>query len=406
MGINYEKQFLAHAQAKKSLVLHGQSGEGKTSEVHSFGQKYGYDVNTLLLCYIDPMDLSIPIENASRPGVLTHLTAEFIIDLCTPEGKPTILFLDEFTRPAKKQTQFMLTELLNDRSFMKTNKLRDNVFIVGATNLTAEDTGVEELHDAVLRRVTHLNFVPSTVATRIKYAATDLEKRILTENGSKFERIPEEFKVPNLNCSRQFRDACIILSQKDSEGNFILSTLDDVEAVAIGRLGEAHGRILAQLTMLERDNQKNEFPEILTESFFPTLAKLQYTKPSEVVNFLHDMAVKAKGNEVQTNLEMENRELALLVAKFILRDASLETINSFMKISDFQFVFAYKLKGEGQLDANPFEEPYTYIEPTADGTGVSRTITKDTFKLHHWIWFSVLSPGYLNKYNASSHRLK
>ena len=404
MSLSYEKLFLAHAQAKKSMVLHGQSGEGKTSEVNSFGKKYGYDVTTLLLCYVDPMDLSIPIENPDRPGVLTHLTSELIIDLCDPKGKPTILFLDEMTRPAKKQTQNMLTELLNDRSFMTKNKIRDNVFIIAATNLTSEDAGVEELHDAVLRRMTHINFVPSAISTRIKYASTELEARILTDNGSKFERIAEEFKVPNLNCSRQFRDACIILSQKDSEGNYILTSSEDIEAVTVGRLGEAHGRILATLVTLDRQNQINEFPEILTEEFFPKLKELQHRKPSEVVNFLQDMAIKAKGNLDQTTIDVENRPLALLLAKFLIREASLETLNSFMKVNAFQFNFAYIFKGD-KIDAHPFEEPYTYIEPTADGTGIERTITKETYKMHHWLWMCVLQPGYMNKYNSSSHRI-
>lgn len=331
----YENIFLAHFITKKPLILHGSSGEGKSASVKSLSrliptaeqikkhpalkavaERGGFKVIEKRLCYLDSLTVTLPVKDDNKRIVTTYV-AEWIYDL-SPERctEPTVLFLDEFNRPANSTSFHLMTELLLDRK-INNIQISDNVLIVAAANLSVEDVGVVEIPNATLQRLTNLLHVPTDFEQRTNQQF-EINKRILT-------RVPELHSKPEVgelvlkNCSRQ-RDTAAALAETG------LLTSNEIAVCARGLLGVEAGTMWAGAYKAEKGNEKSLLPSKLDESTFQQLSEVEQNGAIiEVQNFLANYIGK------------QDKQ----VADYLVLHATPETCRSLITHHKFSFMYSY-----------------------------------------------------------------
>lgn len=201
---SYDNIFSAHFRTLSTVILWGSSGFGKSSLVRDFAKRNGFNVLEKRSCYVDPLGVVLPHKNLDK-GVVEFLPADWLKALIDADT-PTILFLDEFNRPASLQTLNLFTELLLDRS-IDGMKISDKVLIVAGANLSEEDTGVtQEIPVAVMNRATHIVHAPSH-ADVCKHMVTETARAVVAQ-------VPTLVRKPGIpelhveNCPRQIDAAC------------------------------------------------------------------------------------------------------------------------------------------------------------------------------------------------------
>jgi len=302
-SMKYNTIFLAHYVARKPIILHGSSGSGKSScvkalegliptkeqikkqpELNEVKKSGGFKVFEKRLCFLDSLSVILPIKN-DKDKVIDLYIAKWIKDL-SPENctEPTVLFLDEFNRPANQTSFHIMTELLLDRR-IDGHKISDNVLIVAAANLASEDVGVVEVPNATLQRLTNIFHVPSDAEQRLHHKY-DLNRKIL-------QRVPalhSKYGVPEVhleNCGRQ-RDVAAQLVETG------LLNREEIGLCARGLLGMEFGTMWAEACFQELDSVERKLPVTLTEESFTQLKKLEEGGMIiEVSNFLADFKEKS-----------------------------------------------------------------------------------------------------------------
>ncbi len=319
MTTNYQNILKAHMTAKKAVILWGSSGTGKTSILLKFAKDNNLKLILRSMSTVVPTELSMLImEN----GQVVEKFADFIQDILNPVGEPTLLFLDEITRPANDKAQAMLIPLISERMF-NGRKIRDNVFIVGASNLSEEDHGVTELHDAVMRRCTH-------IAHRVSFdeeisVATGFERELKLAAG--MVGAPQkqvEFEVPDLNCPRQRSDLAKIIEA----GKDLLSD-DEIRQICNGRLGSkgGEGAIYAQCAIdLIRKVNEVRLPKVFTKEDFELAKKMQSS--GNIIELSHYFESQLK--------DLENPNLAAI--EFICVESNPELFQNVLSLTDGQFL--------------------------------------------------------------------
>ncbi len=312
---DYNKIFLSHYRTKLPLMLWGSSGYGKTSLVKAFAKKYDFDLTILHAQYLDPLALFIPSTAEMKSlGYVKMYPSETLFNIFKAPKK-TVLFFDELTR-AREETFNILTELLLERSVFG-HKLPPHVMIVAASNFMEEDSGVRELPDAVMQRLTHLIHAPETPES-IECLRSPLSKKLLYEDKQLMSH-PSRFPIYDLlKASPRQLDACGFLAESGLRG-------DDLIRVCRGRLGLEAGTELAVKIELSLSGIAKLLPEHINEDEFSRIARAENKGGVlEVSQFL--------------NQQMKYPDRHRYIAQYLLEYATPETCRA-MQIYGFSYVY-------------------------------------------------------------------
>jgi hypothetical protein len=267
VDFNLDKIMVAHYKAKTPLLLWGPSGFGKTSYINSFGQRKGLAVKILHAQYLDPLSIFIPdTKNMKADGSFKMYPAAFLKEIFDAK-KPTILFLDELTR-AREDTFNILTEMLLDREIFG-HKIPPCVLMIGASNFAEEDTGVKELPDAVIQRLTHIYYAPTQEQTLNGFQSPKA-KTFFTRFPGQIPKLDPDFVPPIFDRikrnPRNLETIIKLMEANNLKGN-------DLLAVCRGRLGYREGTDLYYL--LTSDSLDLDFPENFTMANLDTFVKIE-----------------------------------------------------------------------------------------------------------------------------------
>lgn len=144
-----------HKEAKKSLVLWGSSGFGKSATIKEFAKAEGMKLIDIKAISLDPLTTAMPeVQN----GVVNFVPNTWFHEVCTSD-EPIVLFLDEINKFSNPSVQNMLNDLILDRQYVG-HKIKPNVFIVGAANFVSESEEASPLDESILFRLTNILFAP------------------------------------------------------------------------------------------------------------------------------------------------------------------------------------------------------------------------------------------------------
>jgi hypothetical protein len=233
--MNYSKIFAAHCRSRLPLLLWGASGYGKSNLVGSFAKKNQLELEVLHAQYLDPLALFIPSTSTMEDrGYAKFFPTEAIHRILNTKKK-TVLFLDELMR-AREDTLNILTEMLIERKIFG-YQIPSQFYIFAASSFAEEDTGVRELPDAVMNRLTHLIHAPDPKESLIAMRHPLAQKAL--NQGRNVIAHPAQFPVLDRlkPCPRQI-DSCASLAESGLRG-------EDLLAVCRGRVGVETGTELA-----------------------------------------------------------------------------------------------------------------------------------------------------------------
>jgi hypothetical protein len=328
--VNFSNILQAHFVTKMTAIFHGSSGFGKSSTVYAYAREFGLRVVEKRTCYVDPIEVILPVKTDAEK-LVDFWPARWLHELTMKDCPPTVLFLDEFNRPASAQTFSMFTELLLDRS-INGIKISENVLILGACNLDSEDTGVVEIPDAVMKRVTNLAFVPEdmdiiqNMRSKLATQALKLNPKIMAKPG-----IP----TFRLNGNPRQVDAVCALWETG------LINEEELGVVARGRVGQEIGALLAGTLIAIKREDKFKLPRNCIPENYEQIAECEESGMAlEVITMLKD--------------NTEKRENHRFIADYLLRYATPEVCRA-MKESNFDYSYP---KTEFAVDSkgNPFLE--------------------------------------------------
>lgn len=334
--MDYNRIFLAHYVSKMSVLLHGSSGYGKSSTVYAFAKQHGFEVIEKRSCYLDPLELVLPVKNDAQKYVETW-PSKWLYELTLPDVKPTILFIDEMNRAASQQTFNMMTELLLDRSISGI-KISDNVLIIGACNMASEDVAVQELPDAVLKRLTNIAFVPEessilvNMRNKLATEALKLTPKILSKPGV------AEF---NLNGNpRQIDAVCTLWTAKFEDKDIL--TEEDLGIVARGRCGIEIGNMLASTLLMIKKEVKFKLPRTCEPKTYEKISECEQNGMAlEVISMLKD--------------QIEDPKKHRAVADYLLRYATPEVCRAIKETNLLNYTYP-KDEYPVDKDGKPFKD--------------------------------------------------
>lgn len=314
----------AHMIAKKSMLLWGSSGFGKSKSMEAFAEELGLE------CFVLPMADKSAIDMFAM-GIVNSKLEEFpawwvrkLVEEKDENGKPypdMMLFLDEITRAHSSMLPIIM-EIANDHRIAG-RKMRKNIFIVAASNFDAEDGGHQDLtlNQAGMRRFTHVTHKTnlSTIAKHSKGAKLAVVNAMGPRYFSYFRQgeFYENYDWAQLACERQATDAFEII---EAGKDFLTST--EIRTILCGRVGLTMGEELAiahftiqdqkdkqtipekvtydnfdQMFALETNANRLEVVGVIVEQFKEAVKKFKETKNTEylsevdvVVNYLHEKA--------------------------------------------------------------------------------------------------------------------
>lgn len=188
-----ETMLLIALQAKKTILMIGDPGVGKTSIVRAVGKTLKLPVVELLGSTLDPTDVGgLPVKHvdADNRATVERIPLRVIADACSA---PHILFLDELSSaPAAVQAAFL--RLILDRAAGDSILHPDSV-IVAACNPPEQTPGGFDLTAPLMNRMAVVKFRPtedeviSYMRGLGKIDSTDAEERALAEEASLFSAV-------------------------------------------------------------------------------------------------------------------------------------------------------------------------------------------------------------------------
>jgi hypothetical protein len=345
----FDNIFLAHHKTKLPLILWGSSGYGKSSTVKGFCKRHNYRLVDKRTVFIDPLEIQLPVKNETE-RVVDLWPARWLHELCK-SNEPTVLFLDELNRPNSIQTLNMLTQLLLDRELNGIH-LPDNVLVVAAGNLDTEDTGVQELPDAVINRLTHLVFAPDefqiigNMQSKLAQEALKLNPKIAGKPG-----LPE---LKLKNCPRQI-DAAVQLWETE------LLNEEELALVCRGRLGNESGNVLASTLLQIKRQQEFKLPRKVTPEAFEKIAQCE--QEGMIIEIVSLFKTELETNEGKRTLKKVERH----IADYLLQHGSPELARS---MQEAKFAFRYDQE-EFPLDKDG--QSYKDNRPNKDNAEIKDT---------------------------------
>jgi hypothetical protein len=138
-----------------ATCIWGSSGYGKTSLSLQYADENKMDLILIEGISINPSLTAIPVITDKE--VETRLTT-WLHKVCSAT-KPTLLLIDELNRVEHPTVFSMLTSIILQRQFML-HKIPDCVQIVATCNYESEDSNVREIHDALYKRLCHVEHSP------------------------------------------------------------------------------------------------------------------------------------------------------------------------------------------------------------------------------------------------------
>jgi hypothetical protein len=320
----------AARKTQKTIMLHGESGRGKTSMI----KQYAKERNLLVVMQpsptLDPQSLSHPrvVE-----GVLENLIAKWFADLTLPcpEGySGRVLFIDEFNRPFHPLTMAMMTQILTERALYG-RKLAEDVFIVGTCNLEEEDdSGIEDIPQAVKKRAGHFYWNPDEASTLAGYR-NNTAKQIAMHSGKIiFANAQIEGGVPRI-----IADMKPCNRQADAVGDMIetgLLSQAEIRSCYIAFLGLEAGSVMANAYEDWASSLKSPLSRPIQPESFDALDELQRDKGQivELSQYLRDQFNARKTSQA-------------LVVRFLLERGLPEVVNSLRDLSMEISVSSFKL---------------------------------------------------------------
>lgn len=269
----YDNIFKAHIQTKQPLILHGQSGYGKTKVIEKYARDNGMRLVVIRGIYLDPLNMFIPHKTGAQrvglevveSGNVSHfedVPALWIFNLLNTK-EPTIVFFDEMGRVPSVIVFNMMMEPLNERT-IHGRPISDHVTFIGATNFLDEDSGLTSFPDALWRRATHLVHAPDST-TIVQNIGSEFMQGVLTEFPDVIPTPKANVDFPLTTCSRQVS----AIDQLRQTG--ILTDLE-LKKCIIGKIGESDGIRLYNRIKQYEDKIVVKIPPVLTDaSQFPAL---------------------------------------------------------------------------------------------------------------------------------------
>ena len=143
------KGAIKRRKAPRPYILFGSPGVGKTQAVMEVARKVGAEVKVILAACVDPVDI-IGFPEKVNETYAHYLPFKWAYDVTSQDGDPTILFFDDLLlADPKVQGAFFrvcLERYIGDR------KIRDDVFIVAASNRESDNAGASEMNKALENR--------------------------------------------------------------------------------------------------------------------------------------------------------------------------------------------------------------------------------------------------------------
>lgn len=167
------------ANMKRSIVMWGEPGVGKSGVVRKFASDIGAVLVDVRLSQYDAVDLrGLPDDDGNgntawlRPSTMPFEgNPAFDVE---GDERPIVLFLDELLH-AKADVQAVGFQILHtDDRCVGEHKLLDRVIVVAASNRETDRAGVHKMLTPVANRCMHMNVESSTDAWK-QWAATDGE---------------------------------------------------------------------------------------------------------------------------------------------------------------------------------------------------------------------------------------
>jgi hypothetical protein len=278
----------AHIRSRKSLLIWGSSGFGKSAKVAFFTRTKELIGKEGVECFILPMADKSAIDMFML-AIVNDKAEEYptwwIRKLCSPSdenGKPypdMVLFLDEITR-ANPSMLPIIMEIANDRRIAG-RPMRDNISVIAASNFDDEDGGHQDLtlNQAGMRRFTHVtNVLDYATAHKhttnpYKRAVMDLLKAGSYMQGFKQGNFFDKFDHADLDCERQRTDAFDI-----AVDNMDILTDTEIKTIFCGRVGLSAGERLTDALIAVREKKKKKaLPDQVNYENFAEIHELETT---------------------------------------------------------------------------------------------------------------------------------
>ena len=239
----------AHHKARKTVLLYGNSGYGKSATIESYCKNNSIKLEKIFCITLDPLTSSMPVE---KGDMMRFIPNEQLHRLCTTT-EPTVVLYDETNKFSNPSVENMLNSIFLDREY-NGHKFSDSVLVVGCMNFVSKSGSAQELDFSIINRATNILFAPSVA---------DIKTNMQTKMGKLLTDVLPlkcsgvvEFKTEVLDrlhgeddetSPRQIDDiACILQANPDLSDQAI-------ELLCIGRLGSKKGKMAAHHIIKNRD---------------------------------------------------------------------------------------------------------------------------------------------------------
>lgn len=317
----YNNILLAHHKVNQTLIFHGSSGFGKTTNVKLYAEWVGARLIDKRTSTMDPLTLFLPWLSSDKSTIETAL-ATWVHDMINATSH-TIIFLDEITNPSSPEVYSVLKELLGERTILG-RKISPHVQFIGASNLTSEDTGVKEMPNSLWTRATHILFAPTS---RQIIGNLLPEARMFFANKPDLLAKPAVEDFPLKPQPRQIDDCIRIFRTGILEPS-------ELRQVCAGKIGKDVGYIFADELIESMTERKSPFPDTLNTTSMTIVKELEDRGMSlEILHYLqrdnHDKAMVAQylaefaGPELSRNAHEAKLQLPLVPNACVGREAGM-----------------------------------------------------------------------------------